>query len=144
MDPLALISNLAARGVTLIPDGDGLIARPRELITDADREAIRQRKADLMAYLGGGTGLRYGHTMTPDSRCPLIEPAIRTKLEAIEPEARAKGWPAELLWNSNFWDHPRGLAAVLDPDDEIVEVSAECITILKIKRDVLRFRRHVG
>lgn len=32
----ALIGELIARGVALIPDGAGLIARPRELITDAD------------------------------------------------------------------------------------------------------------
>jgi hypothetical protein len=79
-----------------------------------------------------------------DSRNPIIEPAIRSKIEAIEAQARAAGWPAELLWNANFWDLPRGLAAVLDPDDEIVEVAAEFITILRIKRDVLRFRRHVA
>ena len=83
-------------------------------------------------------------TIAPDSRHRLIEPAVRAKLEAIEPEAAPKDGPAELVWHSNFWDCPRGLAAVLDSGDEIVEVSAECITILKIKRDVLRFRRHVA
>jgi hypothetical protein len=36
-------------------------------------------------------------------------------------------------------------AAVLDSDDEIVEVATECITILKTKRDVLmRLRRYVA
>jgi hypothetical protein len=78
----------------------------------------------------------------PDSRHPLIEPAVRSKLEAIEVEARSKGWAPELLWNANFWDLPRGLAAVLDHDDEIVEVTSEYVTILKTKRDLLRFRRH--
>jgi hypothetical protein len=83
-------------------------------------------------------------SITPDSRTPLIEPAVRTKIEAVEAEARAKGWPPELLWNGNFWDHPRELAAVLDPGDEITEVAVDHITILKIKRDLLRFRRHVA
>jgi hypothetical protein len=81
--------------------------------------------------------------ITPDSRHPIIEPAVRAKLEAVEAEARAKGWPAELLWNAGFWDRPRGLAALLDADDEVVEVAPECIIILKTKRDLLRFRRHI-
>ena len=83
-------------------------------------------------------------TIASDSRHPVIEPAVRAKLEAIEADARAKGWPAELLWNAAFWDLPRGLAALLDPEDEIAEVTPEYIAILKIKRDVLRFRRHVA
>jgi hypothetical protein len=62
-------------------------------------------------------------------------------LEAIEQEARSKGWPPELLWNAGFWDSPRGLAAVLDSDDEIVEVTPDFIEILKTRRDLLRFRR---
>jgi hypothetical protein len=80
---------------------------------------------------------------TADSRHPLISSEVRVKVEAIEIEARAKGWPAELLWNAGFWDRPRGLAAVLDAEDEIVEVAPDCIAILKVRRDVLRFRRHI-
>jgi hypothetical protein len=38
--------------------------------------------------------------------------------KAIEAEARAKGWPAELLWNNVLWVSPRDLAALLDPKDE--------------------------
>jgi TubC N-terminal docking domain len=56
MDAQAIISNLAAKGVTLVPDGDSLIARPRERLTDADRGAIRQYKADLIAHLRAGIG----------------------------------------------------------------------------------------
>jgi hypothetical protein len=82
--------------------------------------------------------------MVPDSRSPLIPPAIREKIEAIETEARRLGWPPELLWNGGFWDLPRGLAAVLDPGDEIGDVTADCITILKTRRDLLRFPRHAG
>ena len=82
--------------------------------------------------------------VAPDSRNPIIGSSVRAKLEAIEVEARAKGWPAELLWNSNFWDRPRGLASLLDPGDEIGSVTADYIEILKTKRDLLRFRRHVA
>jgi hypothetical protein len=79
--------------------------------------------------------------VTPNSRAPLIPDAIREKIAAIEGDARNLGWPPELLWNANFWDSPRGLAAVLDADDEIAEVTAEYISILKVKRDLLKFRR---
>jgi len=80
----------------------------------------------------------------PDSRSPIIPLEVRSKIEAIEAEARAKGWPPELLWNAGFWDTPRGLAAVLDPEDEIDQVTPEYISILKIRRDLLRFRRHAA
>jgi hypothetical protein len=51
MDVQALLSNLSARGIMLTPDGDALIARPRQRLTDADREAIRRHKAALLAHL---------------------------------------------------------------------------------------------
>lgn len=51
---------------------------------------------------------------------------------------------AELLWNDSFWDCPRGPAAVLDLADEIAEVTPEYVTVLKTKRDLLRFRRHTA
>jgi hypothetical protein len=87
---------------------------------------------------------RRNHSATPDSRHPLIFPEVRTKIEAIEAEARAKGWPAELLWNGGYWDRPRGLAAVLEAGDEIAGVTTECIVVLKKRHDLLRFQRHVA
>lgn len=83
-------------------------------------------------------------SVTPNSRGPLIAPEVRLKIEAVEAEARRLGWPAELLWNPGFWDSPRGLAAVLDPEDEIVEVTPDDISILRTKRDLLRFPRHTA
>jgi hypothetical protein len=80
----------------------------------------------------------------PNSRNPLIPPEVRAKIEAIELHARSKGWPVELLYNANFWDWPRGLAALLDAADEIGEVTCDYIEILKVRPDVLRFRRHIG
>jgi len=51
MTAQTLILTLAARGITLTANGDTLTAQPRQRLTDADREAIRQHKADLLAYL---------------------------------------------------------------------------------------------
>jgi ribosomal protein L37AE/L43A len=86
----------------------------------------------------------WSRTVTPNSRHPLIPDVVREKIAAIEPTARNLGWPPELLWNANFWNGPRGLAAVLDANDEIAEVTVEYIAILKVKRDILRFRRHAA
>jgi hypothetical protein len=77
----------------------------------------------------------------PNNRAPLVPETIRAKIEAIESEARRKGWPPELLWNAGYWDCPRGLAAVLDTEDEIAEVTPEHILVLKTHRDLLRFNR---
>jgi hypothetical protein len=82
--------------------------------------------------------------VAPDSRNPLVKPEIRANIEAIEADARAKGWPAELLWNVAFWDRPRGLAAVLEAEDQIGGITPDYIEILKRRHDLLRFRRFAG
>jgi hypothetical protein len=51
MTPIALVTALAARGVQLMPDGDGLVARPASKLTDADRQAIRAHKSTLIRLL---------------------------------------------------------------------------------------------
>jgi hypothetical protein len=77
-------------------------------------------------------------------RNPIIPRAIRTIIEGIEADARAKGWPADLLWNSHFWDSPRGLAALLDEGDAIAEVTPDYIAILKVELKVHRFQRRAS
>ncbi len=51
MNAQDIVETLAARGVTLIPDATGLVAKPASRLTDADREAIRTHKADLLRLL---------------------------------------------------------------------------------------------
>ena len=80
----------------------------------------------------------------PDSRNPLIPTEVRAKIESLEADARTKGWPPELLYNSNFWDYPRGLAAILDAYDEITEVMADYIAILKLEKNIRRFQRRTS
>jgi hypothetical protein len=46
-----LIATLNARGVQLMLDGDGLVAKPASKLTDADREAIRAHKTELLRLL---------------------------------------------------------------------------------------------
>jgi hypothetical protein len=82
--------------------------------------------------------------VTPNSRSPLIPDAVRAIVEGIEGEARAKGWPAELLWSSDFKGSPRGLAAVLDASDVIGEVTSDFIEIVKSERAISRFMRRTS
>jgi hypothetical protein len=58
--------------------------------------------------------------------------------------SRSTAGPVELLWNAFFWNSPRGLAALLDADDAIIDVTNDYIAILKCRRDVLQFDRHTG
>jgi TubC N-terminal docking domain len=142
IDARVFVDSLALRGIRLFPDGDGLIVEPASKLTDDDCRAIRQHKPALLTHLRSHT--EPASTISADSRSPLISPEVRTKIEAIEADARAKGWPAELLWNAGFWDRPRGLAALLDVDDEIVDVTGEEVAILKCRRDIQRFRRNAS
>ena len=141
-------------GATLVVVDGKLKATPPGLLPSDLKTAIRERASEIRAALlavhlaadakpaNSAVGrATWPRSVVPDSRHPLIPTEARVKIEAIEVEARAKGWPAELLWNANFWDRPRGLAAVLDREDEIVEVAPDYIAILKVKRDLLRFRR---
>jgi hypothetical protein len=141
MDVHMLLSGLHSRGILLIPDGEKLVAEPASRLSEADRAAIRALKPELMRILSAA-GRR--QCVTPNSRLPLVPPAVRTLIEGIEAEARAKGWPAELLWNADFWGSPRGLAAVLEDDDTIAEVTPDYIGILKTHRSILRFQRRVS
>jgi hypothetical protein len=137
----SVLASLTARGIRLVPDSHGLITKPASKLTDGDREAIRAHKVALLAHARAERPTR---DMAPDSRHPLIPDTIREKIEAIEAEARAKGWPAELLWNNAIWDLPRGIAAVLDADDEIGEVTPDYIEIWKLRRNRQRFMRRVA
>lgn len=152
MDAYALLSELRSRGIALIPRGENLMAEPASLLSETDRVAIRQSKSDLLRILSKASaaasdedkGAHSGQTGPSNSRYSLVTPEVRELIEAIEPEARAKGWPAELLWNSEFWGAPRGLAAVLDEGDAIAEVTTDYIAIYKVEHNILRFQRRVS
>jgi hypothetical protein len=66
----------------------------------------------------------------PSSRMhPALHPRVAAEITRIEPQALALGWPAWRLWGAEFWPGPRGLAAILDPGDQLVEVVADHMTI---------------
>jgi hypothetical protein len=51
MDALELLSDLRNRGIQVYREGEELIVRPRSLLSDQDREAIRQSKSELLSLL---------------------------------------------------------------------------------------------
>jgi hypothetical protein len=63
MTPETCLNSLNARGLRLIRDGDGLIVKPASKLTDADRQAIRQHKPELLRLL---LIERIGATRKPD------------------------------------------------------------------------------
>jgi hypothetical protein len=107
----------------------------------------RTRGSDALSDASGRSARsswRRDSPIPPNSRNPRIPRSIRAVIEDIEADARSKGWPVEMLYNSEFWDSPRGLAAVLDEGDAIIEVTNDHIAILKTERHILRFQRNIS
>jgi hypothetical protein len=125
------------RGIMLknVPPPMDLLGQSAPPDSPADHNPSEASKADSADWRQG---------VTRSSRRPLIPDAVRATLEAIESDARAQGWPAELLWNAEFWGSPRGLAAVLDESDATGEVTSDYIEIVKTARSILRFQRRAS
>ena len=51
MTTAALIAELQARGVTLVPDGDLLRCRPKSSLTEDDLAALRTNKPEVLRLL---------------------------------------------------------------------------------------------
>jgi hypothetical protein len=49
----SFLSGLARRGVAVAVEGDRLVVRPSDRLTDADRDTLRRHRAELLAYLTG-------------------------------------------------------------------------------------------
>jgi hypothetical protein len=155
MNAQAILDEVRRRGASLLIVDGRLKVSPPGLLPDTLKAAIREQVAVIKSRLTAppepakrplpdAVCALWTSQVVPDSRSPLIPQDIRANIEAIECKARGMGWPPELLWNAGFWDRPRGLAAILDPDDQISQVTPEYIEILKCRRDLQRFRRHVA
>lgn len=106
------------------------------------RDAAADEGGDVTAPAPEWSAAAWTEKMgVPDSRRIVVPETVRMKIELIELEARRLGWLPELLWNADFWRLPRGLAPVLDEDDEIGAVTAEYIEMMKTKHHLLRFQR---
>jgi hypothetical protein len=51
MSVQSLLATLTQKGVKIFPDGDGLVVEPASKLTDAEREAIRAHKRELLQHL---------------------------------------------------------------------------------------------
>jgi hypothetical protein len=135
----SLMTSLAERGIELIPHGrNGVIAKPASKLTNDDRRAICAHGRELLAYLRARQVTRWCEDHHLDA-------AIGAAILEIERKALSLGWEYERLWNPDFWPHnterPRGLASVLSPGDELVEVTRDFIVINKTDDRRQRFMR---
>lgn len=112
---------------------------------------ITSRLVDENAGNTGNTGNELEtpkvRPLLPALKTPVrdIDPAVAVEIRRIETQALELGWSREHLWGAKFWPiAERGLAALMDPGDPIVEVTAETITILKYRRDLQKFYRRSG
>ncbi len=154
MTPAELINQAQHYGARLLIVGGKLAVAPPGRVPPDLKSRLREHAPEIRALLtqpspaapepSAADRAAWAREVTPNSRQPLIPPEVRRKIEGIEGEARRLGWPAELLWSAGFWDCPRGLAAVLDEDDQIGAVTPDFIEIVKMRRDLLRFQRRAA
>lgn len=137
MSPHEVLSELKRHGFEVRCEGDRLQVRPSLKFAPAElAAAARARKAELLDLLRQPEPKEaLGHNVASE---------VRAEIARIEPAALAVGWLPARLWNSVFWPAPRGLAAVLDGSDRIVEVTREWILIRKADGNQQRFFRCDG
>lgn len=63
-----------------------------------------------------------------------IKPEVAAEIRRIAPDAIARGWTSELLWEQKFWnivdgENQPGLAACMRPGDKITDVTGNYIEI---------------
>ena len=74
----ALMTDFAARGVTLAADGDRLRFTPRSAVTGDDLAALRKYKGELLAMLAGGPVIDSDAGGGPQDSPTLSDPSRRT------------------------------------------------------------------
>jgi hypothetical protein len=119
----------------------------RRLIEEADDRGTLTASPQCVGPAGLNSSARggevfgdkhgYGRPGNPVLHRDSIVPEVKQELERIWPEAERLGWPQQRIWGASFWPAAgRGLAAVLEPEDRVVEVTNDFITI--VKRDGTR------
>jgi hypothetical protein len=125
------------------PFGNSVTAVPSSPEDAADRVAAldaERNKHDRVI----GRGYDYARLdQSPPSPQIAMDPSVQAELSRIWPEAERLGWSHARIWNAQFWPNsdaqPRGLAAVLQPGDTIVEVTEQWITLLAQRHHTQRF-----
>ncbi len=130
-----IVERLERAGVHLKADGDTVRLVPKSRLTPELLEMARRHKQELIAYVKARDLAAWCQQFHVDL-------AVATEIARVEDEALAAGWPVERLWGIKFWlGEERGLVLMLDPGDQIFEVTAEAIGILKRDRYIQRFYR---
>jgi hypothetical protein len=145
----ALIAELEAQGLRpLVRDGRLKLAGPKARVTPDLVERVRAHKRELMDLLApdaGGDATGVDRRDEQRDGLPLAEPQprveevaapivgwrddpqlneqVRFEIERWWPQMRLMNWSEERIWRRTFWphiaEHPRGLASVLEPGDQI-------------------------
>jgi hypothetical protein len=130
MTAAALVADLVGRGVVLMAHGDRLRFRPATSVTEADRQALLERKADVLALLARrseDSGLIAAwHDVSAADRARLEaeasagDPLAQTVLQTVAcmPDACAWKLYSQRL-NRELW--------VARDDDALADLAAEGI-----------------
>lgn len=65
-----------------------------------------------------------------------LDPRVKAEIQKIAPDAIARGWTSETLWEQKFWnivdgENRPGLAACMKPGDKINAVTEDYIEICR-------------
>ena len=96
-----LLDDFERRGLALSPNGDKVRCTPRELLTDADRQAIQENRAALLAIL---TVRQEAGLCHPSEYPKLIRPS-RAHSAAIHAAEALLGCP--LTFDGHLDERPR-------------------------------------
>jgi hypothetical protein len=157
----ALIAELGSKGIrTLVRDGKLKLAGPKARLTPDLVERVRAHKAELIDLFAAGARDADVAEQLRDN-LPLAEPPsvssmawrddpqipvqVHEEILRSDPQLRIMGWSQERIWRRTFWphiaDHPRGLASVLEPGDQIRFVDRDWVHTHKHDGSYQRFPR---
>jgi hypothetical protein len=157
----ALVAELEAQGLRpLVRDGKLKLAGPKARLTSDLVERVRDHKVELID-LFAPNACDVGDNQPQAELQPRVEEAsapfvsrrddpqipvqVHEEILRWEPQLRIMGWSQERIWRQTFWphtaEHPRGLASVLEPGDQIRFVDRDWVHIHKRDGLYQRFRK---
>jgi hypothetical protein len=81
-----LVERLRARGVDLLTDGERLGVRPAGVLTEAEREALRQHKAEVLALLRSSPPPATAPADVGRWSLPALNPAVVAEVLGPRPD----------------------------------------------------------
>jgi hypothetical protein len=159
----ALVAELEAQGLRpLVRDVKLKLAGPKARLTPDLVERVRAHKVELID-LFAPNARDAGDDPPQVELQPRVEEApepivdwrddpqipvqVHEEILRWEPQLRIMGWIQERIWRRTFWphtaEHPRGLASVLEPGDQIRFVDCDWVHIHKRDGSYQRFGKEM-